>query len=82
MAKTVIDLDEEALALAAEVLGTKTKKDTVNGALLEIGAGLRRQRALEDLIRLDEEGAFDKGREPGFKEEVRRSWKTRGREHS
>lgn len=71
MAKTVIDINEEALALAAEVLGTKTKKDTVNAALEEIGARLRRRRALEALIALDEDGAFDKGREPGFKEEVR-----------
>ncbi|MFI1281509.1 MULTISPECIES: type II toxin-antitoxin system VapB family antitoxin [unclassified Streptomyces] len=74
MAKTVIDINEEALALAAEALGTTTKKDTVNAALEEIGARVRRQRALEALIRLDEEGAFDKGREPGFKEEVRGPW--------
>jgi Arc/MetJ family transcription regulator len=31
--KTVIDLDEVALAAAAKELGTKTKKDTVNEAL-------------------------------------------------
>lgn len=74
MAKTVIDIDEEALALAMEALGTTTKKDTVNAALEEIGARVRRQRALEALVRLDEEGAFDKGREPGFKAEVRKSW--------
>ncbi|MER5733172.1 type II toxin-antitoxin system VapB family antitoxin [Streptomyces sp. NPDC002138] len=74
MAKTLIDIDEEALALAAEALGTKTKKDTVNAALTEIGARLRRERALARLTRLDEEGAFDKGREPGFKEEVRGPW--------
>lgn len=74
MAKTVIDIDEAALALAMEALGTTTKKDTVNAALEEIGARLRRQRALESLIKLDEEGAFDKGREPGFKAEVRGPW--------
>ncbi|MFF1557308.1 type II toxin-antitoxin system VapB family antitoxin [Streptomyces sp. NPDC058279] len=71
MAKTVIDINEEALALAAEALGTTTKKDTVNAALAEIGARLLRQRALERLLKLDEEGAFDKGREAGFKQEVR-----------
>lgn len=70
MAKTVIDINEEALALAAEALGTKTKKDTVNAALEEIGARLRRERALDELIRLTEEGAFDKMLEPGFEEEV------------
>lgn len=74
MAKTVIDINEEALALAAEALGTKTKKDTVNAALEEIGARVRRQRALEALVKLDEQGAFDKGREPGFKAEVRGPW--------
>lgn len=74
MAKTVIDLDEEALRDAAKELGTKTKKDTVNAALAEIGARARRERALAELIELDEEGAFDKAREPGFKEEVRGAW--------
>lgn len=59
MAKTLIDLDEEALALAAEVLGTRTKKDTVNAALREIGARAKRERALEQMIQLFESGAFD-----------------------
>ncbi|MEV0311442.1 type II toxin-antitoxin system VapB family antitoxin [Nonomuraea fuscirosea] len=36
MAKTVIDLDDEALAEAARLLGTATKKDTVNTALREV----------------------------------------------
>ncbi|WP_415950324.1 type II toxin-antitoxin system VapB family antitoxin [Streptomyces sp. KLOTTS4A1] len=70
MAKTVIDLDEEALALAAEALGTKTKKDTVNAALADIGARLKRERALQDLIALDEEGAFEEIRELGYAERV------------
>lgn len=46
MAKTVIDVDDELLAIASEVLGTTTKKDTVNGALAEIVK--RKQRS--DLI--------------------------------
>lgn len=33
MARTMIDVDEEALAQAAERLGTTTKRDTVNEAL-------------------------------------------------
>ncbi|MFE7114898.1 type II toxin-antitoxin system VapB family antitoxin [Streptomyces sp. NPDC057654] len=74
MSKTMIDIDDEALALAAEAMGTKTKKDTVNAALAEIGARLRRQRALADLVALDEEGAFDLAREPGFKGEVGGAW--------
>jgi Arc/MetJ family transcription regulator len=40
--KTMIDLNDEALELAARELGTSTKKDTVNAAL-EFVAG-RRQR--------------------------------------
>jgi len=36
MAKTLIDIDEALLAQAAEILGTTTKKDTVNGALRDI----------------------------------------------
>lgn len=37
MAKTLVDLDEQALAAAARVLATTTKKDTINGALREVG---------------------------------------------
>ncbi|MEO3754904.1 type II toxin-antitoxin system VapB family antitoxin [Streptomyces sp. B6B3] len=74
MAKTVIDIDDEELALAAEVLGTKTKKDTVNAALAAVAARARRRKALEALIELDRQGAFDKAREPGFKREVRGAW--------
>jgi Arc/MetJ family transcription regulator len=74
MSKTVIDIDDESLAFAAEELGTKTKKDTVNAALAEIGARRRRMQALAELIEMDKAGVFDKAREPGFKEEVRKAW--------
>ncbi len=36
MSTTQIDLDQKLLAQAAEVLGTKTKKDTVNEALRRV----------------------------------------------
>lgn len=36
MAKTLVDIDEKLLAQAAEILGTKTKKDTVNAALRDV----------------------------------------------
>ncbi|GAA1397502.1 type II toxin-antitoxin system VapB family antitoxin [Catellatospora coxensis] len=36
MAKTLVDIDEEALALAMAELGTSTKAETVNRALREI----------------------------------------------
>jgi Arc/MetJ family transcription regulator len=45
--KTVIDLDDEALDLAARELGTTTKKDTVNAALHFVAG--RRQR-IEQLV--------------------------------
>ena len=54
--KTVIDLDDEALELAARELGTTTKKDTVNAAL-EFVAG--RRRRIEQL--LDDPYAFGVG---------------------
>jgi Arc/MetJ family transcription regulator len=57
MAKTLIDLDEEAPARAAEVLGARTKKDTVDTALRETGARAGRERAPEQMIRLFEAGA-------------------------
>ncbi len=40
--KTVIDLDDEALAAASVELGTSTKKDTVNAALAFVAG--RRER--------------------------------------
>ncbi len=57
--KTPIEIDDEALALAAEVLGTKTKKDTVNAALREVGQRLERLRALEELGAMADRGDFD-----------------------
>jgi Arc/MetJ family transcription regulator len=50
MKKTPIEIDQEALAIAAEVLGTKTKKDTVNAALREVGQRLLRLRALRERL--------------------------------
>ena len=51
--KTMIDLDDEALALAAKELGTATKKDTVNGALRFVADRRRRiEQLLEDPLAL------------------------------
>ncbi|GGN77979.1 hypothetical protein GCM10011610_25030 [Nocardia rhizosphaerihabitans] len=57
--KTPIEIDLEALATAAEVLGTKTKKDTVNAALREVGQRLVRMRALAALGDMADRGDFD-----------------------
>jgi Arc/MetJ family transcription regulator len=45
--KTMIDLNDEALALAAKELGTVTKKDTVNAALEFVA---RRRERIEALL--------------------------------
>jgi Arc/MetJ family transcription regulator len=54
--KTMIDLDDEALELAARELGTTTKKDTVNAALEFVAS---RRRRIEQL--LDDPYAFGVG---------------------
>ena len=48
--KTLIDIDDDLLEAAREVLGTTTKKDTVNTALREVLAAQQRRRAAQDLI--------------------------------
>lgn len=50
MAKTLIDVDEEQLAAAQEVLKTETKKDTINAALRQVNALAARRRDLQRLI--------------------------------
>ncbi|MGL5928612.1 MAG: type II toxin-antitoxin system VapB family antitoxin [Dermatophilaceae bacterium] len=59
MTKILVDVDDVALADAAEVLGTVTKKDTVNVALRETAERLRRARALAELVEIGESGSFD-----------------------
>jgi Arc/MetJ family transcription regulator len=50
MAKTLIDIDEEYLAAAQQVLRTETKKDTVNAALRAVTALAARRRDLQRLV--------------------------------
>jgi Arc/MetJ family transcription regulator len=45
--------------VAAEVLGTKTKRDTVNAALREVGQRHARLRALARLGEMADRGDFD-----------------------
>lgn len=49
MTKTLVDIDERLLSEAAEVLGTRTKKDTVNAALKDAVDRSLRRRHLERL---------------------------------
>ena len=50
MAKTLIDVNEEYLAAAQEVLHTETKKDTINAALRAVAALAARRRDLQRLV--------------------------------
>lgn len=59
MSRTVIDLDDEALAEAARHLGTTTKKDTVNTALREINDRRRRAAAVARMREMVVEGEID-----------------------
>ena len=54
MGKTLIDVDEDLLTQAQQILGTTTKKSTVNGALRD----LVRRNAAEQFIELARGGAF------------------------
>lgn len=56
MTKTLIDIDDELLADASIVLGTRTKKDTLRSALTEAVAVARRR---EHLALLRSEGLPD-----------------------
>jgi len=64
----MIDLDDEALELAARELGTVTKKDTVNAALRFVGG---RRRRIEQL--LDSPLALGVGADIGDQEVMRQA---------
>lgn len=49
MSTTQIELDQDLLAKAAEILGTATKKDTVNEALRRVVLGELRRRHVDEL---------------------------------
>ncbi|MET8339304.1 type II toxin-antitoxin system VapB family antitoxin [Streptosporangium canum] len=59
MAKILVNVDEEMLAAAQLLLGTKTKKDTVNLALAEVVARVSRLKAYDELAELFASGEFD-----------------------
>lgn len=49
MSNTLVDVDDELLVEAANLLGTTTKKATINGALAELVAIARRRAYVEAL---------------------------------
>ncbi|WP_067827692.1 type II toxin-antitoxin system VapB family antitoxin [Nocardia inohanensis] len=70
MSRTIIDVDDEALAQVAELLGTSTKQDTVNAALRQVIARHRRAAALERTMTKSREGQYDDVVAPGRKAEA------------
>ncbi|MFF0111903.1 type II toxin-antitoxin system VapB family antitoxin [Streptomyces prasinus] len=60
MSVTQIDLDDEALADAMRLMGTTTKKETVNAALRDYVARIKRLEAAEKLTTRGERGEFER----------------------
>lgn len=58
MAKTMVDIDEAALRAAQAVLGTTTKKETVNRALGEVVELARRAEAVAAEIERGRSGFY------------------------
>ena len=53
MTKRLVDVDDELLAQATDVLGTPTTKATVNAALAEVVRARLRQRHADRLARME-----------------------------
>jgi Arc/MetJ family transcription regulator len=70
MAKTLIDIDDQVLAEVAELLGTATKKDTVDAALRKVLTDQRRAESLDWLIRHSREGDFEEILDPAREAEA------------
>jgi len=70
MSRTVVDLDDEALSLASEELGTKSKVATVNAALRRVA----NQRAAAHMLELLDETGADLSDEA-----LRGAWRDGGR---
>ncbi|MFF4408561.1 type II toxin-antitoxin system VapB family antitoxin [Streptomyces sp. NPDC001404] len=59
MSVTQIDLDDEALAEAMRLMGASTKKETVNAALRDYVARVKRLEAADKLAARGERGEFE-----------------------
>lgn len=60
MTKTLIDVDDSLLSQVAGVLGTRTKKETVNAALAEV----LRVRAANQFLRSVRDGLYADALDP------------------
>ena len=68
MAKTTVDLDDQALSETQAVLGTATKKDTINRALGEVVASARRSAAAAAEIERGQSGFYRRLLDPELAE--------------
>jgi Arc/MetJ family transcription regulator len=68
VSKTLIDIDDDLLTRSQQILGTTTKKDTVNAALRAVV----RRRAAEEFVGLARSGVFDDLLDPEIAE---RAWR-------
>ncbi|THV38495.1 type II toxin-antitoxin system VapB family antitoxin [Glycomyces buryatensis] len=59
MSLTQVDINDEVLAEVMNLMGTKTKKETVNRALEEYAARTKRLQAFRRLAERAERGDFD-----------------------
>jgi Arc/MetJ family transcription regulator len=58
MAKTMVDIDDDALREAQAALGTATKKDTINQALAAVVESARRAAAVQAEIERGRSGFY------------------------
>jgi Arc/MetJ family transcription regulator len=58
MSKTLIDIDDELLTSAAQLLHTRTKKDTVNQALRELIESRARAEAVRKEVERAKSGYY------------------------
>lgn len=66
MAKTSVEIDQEKLNRAREILGTTSIRDTIEAAFREV----IRVAAVRDLVALAEDGAFGALLEPDAEEHL------------
>ncbi|MCD0446653.1 type II toxin-antitoxin system VapB family antitoxin [Glycomyces sp. A-F 0318] len=73
MSLTQVDIDDETLAEAMNLMGTKTKKETVNRALEEYVLRLKRIKASEELAEMGARGDFDTAEQAHWA--AKKAWK-------
>jgi Arc/MetJ family transcription regulator len=73
MSVTQVDLDDEALNEAMRLLGTKTKKETINMALREVVQRMRRMEAFDRILEKGQRGHYDQAAEAHAA--AKRAWK-------